>query len=55
MVEKVNLDRIAAEIVHECARAENRTASNAASTLIRRAWRARQQAKNNNNAAIATA
>jgi hypothetical protein len=37
MVEKVNLDRVAAQIVHECARHENRTASNAASTLIRRA------------------
>jgi hypothetical protein len=38
MVEKVNLDRIAAQIVHEIARKENRTRSNAASTMIRRAW-----------------
>ncbi len=42
MVEKVGLDRIAAEIVQEVARRENRTASNAASTLIRRAWIALQ-------------
>ena len=37
MVEKVNLDRVAAQIVHDYALRENRTASNAASTLIRRA------------------
>jgi hypothetical protein len=42
MVEKVNLDNIAAQIVQEVARRENRTASNAASTLIRRAWLARE-------------
>jgi hypothetical protein len=39
---KVNLDKIAADIVRDCARQENRTASNAASTLIRRAWIALQ-------------
>jgi hypothetical protein len=39
----VNLDRIAAQIVHEIARKENRTHSNAASTLIRRAWAAAHQ------------
>lgn len=43
MVEKVNLDSVAAQIVQEVARRENRTASNAASTLIRRAWLARQE------------
>jgi hypothetical protein len=43
MVEKVNLDRVAAQIVHEVARKENRTHSNAASTMIRRAWAAARQ------------
>jgi hypothetical protein len=42
MVEKVNLDNVAAQIVQEFARRENRSASNAASTLIRRAaWLSR--------------
>jgi hypothetical protein len=54
MVEKVGLDKIAAEIVQECARTENRTASNAASTLIRRAWLARQ-AQNKNSAGLSAA
>jgi hypothetical protein len=43
MVEKVNLDNVAAQIVREFALRENRSASNAASTLIRRAaWLARE-------------
>jgi hypothetical protein len=48
MVEKVGLDKVAAQIVEECARQENRTASNAASTLIRQAWLARQAPQKHN-------
>ena len=42
---KVNLDEVAARAVHATALAENRSASNAASTLIREAWRGRQAEK----------
>jgi hypothetical protein len=48
MVEKVNLDNVAAQIVQEFARRENRSASNAASTLIRRAaWLSRDATDKN--------
>ncbi|HEY5064768.1 MAG TPA: hypothetical protein VIJ04_08140 [Xanthobacteraceae bacterium] len=42
---KVNLDEIATRAVHATALAENRSASNAASQLIREAWRRREAAK----------
>jgi hypothetical protein len=44
-VTKVLLDAVAARLVHEIALRENRSASNAASTLIRRAWAAAHQAE----------
>jgi len=50
----IPLEKVAAEIVQECARQENRTASNAASTLIRRAWLARQ-AQSKNSAGLSAA
>jgi hypothetical protein len=49
MVTKVNIDHIAAQIVQQCALQENRSASNAASTLIRAAWLARQAHTNSQN------
>lgn len=41
---KANLDDVAAQIVHKVALRENRSFSNAASTLIRESWRQRQSA-----------
>jgi hypothetical protein len=46
MTEKVNLDRVAAQVVHQVATRENRSASNAASTVIREAWAARMARDN---------
>jgi hypothetical protein len=43
-VTKVNLDNLAAFAVSEVARRENRTLSNAASTMIRREWNRRIEA-----------
>jgi hypothetical protein len=52
MTQKINLDRAAAAIVHQCALRESRSASNAASWLIKQAWQQRQQ-QNQTDATIA--
>jgi len=42
---KVNLDQAAAHAVHQTALRENRSASNAASTMILSEWRRREAAR----------